>query len=344
MLSLLILAAVAQPAASARVAFDRHGEVSVQASGFADIAAGRKVTADDPVRIASISKLVTAIGVMRLVERHQLDLDADVSGLLGYRLRNPAFPDTPITLRLLLSHRSSLTDGIDYVLPLDADIRAVLQDSKVWDSQHAPGTFFRYTNLNFPVVATIMERATGQRFDRLMHDLVLAPLKLDACYNFTTCSDAAVGRIVVQYRKGVVTRDDNHGHRPACPVTPAKDGSCNLDAYRPGTNGAIFSPQGGLYISARDLAKVGRMLLNDGMVDGKPFLTAASTAISASTGCASGSGRDLAHQCPAPDRAGVRRARCSWERPDPPDFPPVSAERGQRALRGEQTPGARASG
>jgi len=278
MLSLLLLAAVTQPTASARVAFDRHGEVAVHASGLAQVAAGRKVTADDPVRIASISKLVTAIGVMRLVERHRLDLDADVSDLLGYKFRNPAFPDTPITLRLLLSHRSSLTDGIDYVLPLDADIHDVLQDPKVWDSQHAPGTFFRYTNLNFPVVATIMERATGQRFDRLMHDLVLAPLKLDACYNLTTCSDAAVSRIVVQYRKGVVTRDDNHGKRPACPVTPAKDGSCNLDAYKPGTNGAIFSPQGGLYISARDLAKVGRMLLNDGKVDGKPFLTAASIA------------------------------------------------------------------
>jgi len=277
MLSLLLLAAATQPAASARVAFDRHGEISVQTAGLADIGASRKVTADDPVRIASISKLVTAIGVMRLVEQHKLNLDADVSDLLGYRLRNPAFPDAPITLRLLLSHRSSLTDGVDYVLPLDADIRTVLQDPKVWDAQHAPGTFFRYTNLNFPVVATIMERATGQRFDRLMHDLVLAPLKLDACYNFTTCSDAAVARIVVQYRKGVVTRDDNHGNRPACPVTPARDGSCNLDAYKPGTNGAIFSPQGGLYISARDLAKVGRMLLNQGKVDGKPFLTAAST-------------------------------------------------------------------
>jgi len=277
MLSLLLLAAATQPAASARVAFDRHGEISVQTAGLADIGASRKVTADDPVRIASISKLVTAIGVMRLVEQHKLNLDADVSDLLGYRLRNPAFPDAPITLRLLLSHRSSLTDGVDYVLPLDADIRTVLQDPKVWDAQHAPGTFFRYTNLNFPVVATIMERATGQRFDRLMHDLVLAPLKLDACYNFTTCSDAAVARIVVQYRKGVVTRDDNHGNRPACPVTPARDGSCNLDAYKPGTNGAIFSPQGGLYISARDLAKVGRMLLNQGRVDGKPFLTPAST-------------------------------------------------------------------
>lgn len=276
MLSLFLLAAVTQPAASARVAFDRHGEISVQTAGFAGIGAGRKVTADDPVRIASISKLVTAIGVMRLVEQHKLDLDADVSDLLGYRLRNPAFPDTPITLRLLLSHRSSLTDGIDYVLPLDADIRTVLQDPKVWDAAHAPGSFFRYTNLNFPVVATIMERATGERFDRLMHRLVLAPLKLDACYNFTTCSDATVARIVVQYRKGVVTRDDNHGSRPACPVTRARDGGCDLDAYKPGTNGAIFSPQGGLYISARDLAKVGRMLLNQGKVDGKPFLSAAS--------------------------------------------------------------------
>jgi CubicO group peptidase (beta-lactamase class C family) len=278
MMLFLLLAAAAQPAASARVAFDRHGETSVQNTGFADVGAGRKVTADDPVRIASISKLVTAIGVMRLVEQHKLDLDADVSDLLGYHLRNPAFPDTPVTLRLLLSHRSSLTDGIDYVLPLDADIRTVLQDPKVWDSTHAPGRFFRYTNLNFPVIASVMERATDQRFDRLMHDLVIAPLKLDACYNFTTCSDATVARIVVQYRKGVVTRDDDHGARPTCPVTPARDGSCNLDAYVPGTNGAIFSPQGGLYISARDLAKVGRMLLNNGRVDGKPFLTPASMA------------------------------------------------------------------
>ena len=276
MISLFLLAAVSQPAASVRVAFDRHGETSVRVSGLADMGAGRKVTADDPVRIASISKLVAAIGVMRLVEQHKLNLDADVSGLLGYTLRNPAFPDTPITLRLLLSHRSSLTDGVDYVLPFDADLRNVLQDPRVWDSVHAPGSFFRYTNLNFPVVASVMERATGERFDQLMHRLVLAPLKLDACYNFTTCSDAAVSRIVVQYRKGQVTRDDNHGSRPACPVKPARDGSCDLSTYQLGRNGAIFSPQGGLYISARDLARVGRMLLNGGRADGTRFLSAAS--------------------------------------------------------------------
>lgn len=278
MLFVAFVLAAFQPVASVRVAFDRRGETSVQASGLADIGADRAVTADDPVRIASISKLVTAIAVMRLVEQHKLDLDADVSALLGYRLRNPAFPQTPITLRLLLSHRSSLTDGVDYVLPLDAELRNILADPKVWDGAHAPGRFFRYTNLNFPVVATVMERATGERFDRLMHDLVLAPLKLDACYNFTTCSDAVVARVVVQYRKGQVTRDDNHGARPACPVTRASDDICDLNAYRIGTNGAIFSPQGGLYISARGLTKIGRLLLGKGMVDGVRLLSPRSVA------------------------------------------------------------------
>ena len=71
--------------------------------------------------------------------------------MLGYTFRNPAFPDTPITLRLLLSHRSSLTDTIDYVLPLDGDMREALADPKAWDAEHAPGTYFRYTNFNFPV-------------------------------------------------------------------------------------------------------------------------------------------------------------------------------------------------
>ncbi|HEX7850758.1 MAG TPA: serine hydrolase domain-containing protein, partial [Sphingomonas sp.] len=124
MLSFFLFAAAsaAQPVASVRVTFDRKGETSAHAEGFADPAVNRGVTPDDPVRIASISKLVTTIAVMRLVERGTLDLDSDVSKWLGYSFRNPAFPDTPITLRLLLSHRSSLTDTIDYVLPLDGDM------------------------------------------------------------------------------------------------------------------------------------------------------------------------------------------------------------------------------
>lgn len=276
---LTLLLAAAQPVAAVRVTFDRRGLTSVKASGVADLATGRPATADDPVRVASVSKLIVSIAVMRLVEQGRLDLDADVSRQLGYALRNPAFPDVPITLRLLLSHRSSLTDGVDYVLPLDADMHGVLADPKVWDTFHAPGAYFRYTNLNFPVIAAVMERATGARFDRLMERLVLGPLKLDACYNWESCSPATAARGVVLYRAAVAVRDDNHGAKPACTVTPASDGSCDLSAWRAGANGATFAPQGGLRISARGLATIGRLLLGGGKVDGVRLLTAHSVAL-----------------------------------------------------------------
>jgi CubicO group peptidase (beta-lactamase class C family) len=278
MLLPLLLAAAAQPVAAVRVTFDRKGETATQVAGFADLASKRAVTADDPVRVASISKMVTSIAVLRLVEAHKLDLDADVSTLLGYRLRNPAFPDVPITLRLLLSHRSSLTDGVDYVLPLDADLATVLADPKVWDTAHAPGSYFHYTNLNFPVVGAIMERATGERFDRLMDRLVLHPLRIDACYNWTSCSAGAKARAVVLYRSGAPVKDTPDAVA-GCAVTPARDGSCDLSQWKPGVNGAMFAPQGGLRISMRGLAKIGRMLLGNGAVDGVRLLSPHSIAL-----------------------------------------------------------------
>ncbi|MFP5329674.1 MAG: serine hydrolase domain-containing protein, partial [Alphaproteobacteria bacterium] len=101
------------PHAEVGVAFDRAGETGAFARGIADPQTGREVTPDDPARIASVSKLVVAIGVMKLVEAGKLDLDSDVSRWLGWPLRNPAFPDRPVTLRQLLSHTSSVRDFED---------------------------------------------------------------------------------------------------------------------------------------------------------------------------------------------------------------------------------------
>ena len=218
------LAQAAEPVARVRVAFDRHGETATQAEGLADIAANRAIGIDDPARIASISKLVTAIAVLRLVEAGTLSLDEDVGQRLGVPLRNPAFPGTPISLRMLLSHTSSLTDGAGYWdVPLGTGIEALTADPKAWDTGHAPGSYFRYTNLNFPLVAQVMERATGERFDRLMRRLVLFPLKLDACFNWSGCSDDAVRRAVVLYdAERTPRKDDLHGQRPACLVIAAR--------------------------------------------------------------------------------------------------------------------------
>ncbi|WP_368565689.1 serine hydrolase domain-containing protein [Pseudoxanthomonas sp. UTMC 1351] len=279
--AILLVANVAdavQPTAAVRVAFDRNGITAVRADGVADKNTARRITADDPVRIASISKLVTAIGVMRLVEEGKLDLDADVSELLGWQLRHPAHPHIPITLRLLLSHRSSLTDAAGYyAVPLDGELKDILKDRRAWDREHAPGTYFRYTNLNFPLVASVMEKATGERFDKLMDRLVLHPLGIAGCFNWDSCDDATAARAVVLYDQDhKPLRDDNRGGKPACSVVPARNGECDLSRWRAGSNGALFSPQGGLRISANGLAKVGRMLLGDGSVDGARILTPAS--------------------------------------------------------------------
>ncbi|MGJ4728301.1 serine hydrolase domain-containing protein [Luteimonas sp. SDU101] len=271
-------ASAGEPVASVRVAFDRSGPTSVQAEGLADIAAGRAVTADDPVRVASISKLVVAIGVLRLVEAGQLDLDADVSDALGWRLRHPQWPEQPITLRMLLSHQAGLTDAAGYwQVPLGSELRGLLDDPRAWDPAHAPGRFFRYANLGFPLVAAAMERATGERFDLLMQRLVLQPLGIAGCYNWAACDEAIAARAVVLYDAAhAPVRDDHRGGMPACAVITAEGAGCDLSQWRAGVNGALFSPQGGLRISARDLARIGRLLLGDGEVDGVRLLSPAS--------------------------------------------------------------------
>jgi CubicO group peptidase (beta-lactamase class C family) len=267
------------PAAANHVwlSFDREKILESEASGLADKESGRSLTISDPVRVASVSKLVVALGVMRLVEQGTLDLDRDVSDWLGWRLRNPAFPNDKITLRLLLSHQSSLRDKVDYVVPLGTDLRKVVADPKAFDPEHRPGTYFRYSNLGFPVIASVMELATGERFDRLMHRLVLSPLRLDACFNWTMCSDAAVGRAVVLYdENGAILRDDLRGKQPGCPVFAPAGDACDLSRYRIGSNGALFSPQGGLRISVEGLSKIGHLLLSGGVHGGQRILAQSS--------------------------------------------------------------------
>lgn len=254
-----------------------------EAAGFADIPAGRALRADTPMRVASISKLAVAVAVMRLVDEGRLDLDADVSRYLGFRFRNPAHPDAPVTLRHLLGHRSGISDAEGYRLPLGASLKDSFGPAR-W-SGHAPGARFDYANLNFGVIATAMEGGTGERFDRLMARLVLHPLKLEACFNWSACPAGPRDRAAVLYRKGAdetawnpagpwIAQVDAAGVRPAggCPVMIAEGAACDLAAYRPGTNGTLFSPQGGLRISAEGLARLGRMLAGGGAIDGVRIL------------------------------------------------------------------------
>jgi CubicO group peptidase (beta-lactamase class C family) len=233
---------------------------------------GARVSRDDPLRIASVSKLVTGLAVMRLVDQGKIDLDRDISAYLGWQVRNPAFPGTPVTMRLLLSHQSSVTDAADYILGLDGDLETLLQNPDVWDKKHAPGTWFSYANLNFPLVAAVMESAAGMRFDHIMDREVFVPLKLDACFNWqTSCSKNRRQRAVTLRRpNGDIAKDPPLKRGEAeCNFVRARDGGCDIGVYKLGRNGSAFSPQGGLRISAGDLVTIGKVL-RDG---GKPILS-----------------------------------------------------------------------
>ncbi len=272
-----------------QVAYERHfGRRYIDVSGRGgDKPAG----ADTLYRVASISKLVTALGVMRLVEQGVLDLDADIGGYLGYAVRNPAFAQVAITLRMLLTHTSSLRDDAGYYLfEEDTHLRELLTPAgrlhgagAMWARDHAPGAWFSYCNLAWGVVGTVMERATGERFDTLMARLVIEPLGMQGGFNPATLSPRTLENLATLYRKRPAGESNNWN--PAGPwIAQTDDYSAGAPvsrastAYVPGSNGTLFGPQGGLRASAGDLGRVMRMLIGGGELDGRRILSAASVA------------------------------------------------------------------
>ncbi len=242
-------------------------------------------------RMASISKLVTTLGVMKLIEAGKVKLDTDVSEYLGYRLRNPSFPDDPITLRMLLSHTSSLRDdgGYYWEAKLNVDLKEVLlpggrlfDKGQAWATNAKPGAYFQYANFPWGVIGTIMERATGERFDRLMRRLILDPMDLRGGFHPADFSRVDLDNTATLYRK----RTDVDGKEiwnPAGPwVVQVDDYVIEAPVprafadYKIGTNGTLFGPQGNCRLSAAGLGKIMLMLINDGKHDGKQILQKAS--------------------------------------------------------------------
>lgn len=250
------------PPAAVVVAFDRETIRPLIVEGLANKDSGRAVEANDPVRIASISKLVMALTALRLMDEGKLDLERDVSDYLGWKLRSPYHPDAPVTLVHLLSHRAGLSDKAGYIVPLGESLEAKLADPAAWRDTGFPGNAsFEYANLGSPVVATVLEAASGERYDKLVERLAFKPLGVKACLNWTLCDAAVQARAVTLYRDtGEAARDAPADLPPACTIPVAEGTPCSLEGYVPGTNASIFSPQGGVRIGMMDLARIGQEL------------------------------------------------------------------------------------
>ncbi len=240
---------------------------------------------EDPFRVASVSKMVATTGFLRLLEQGRIALDDDAGARLGFRLRHPAFPDHPITVRHLLSHTSGLRNGPSYPVPAGHDLAEAFEpggrhfDGGAWfgPAEHAPGRWFAYADVNFCLIAQMLEAVTGERFDHYMSRTVLAPLGLDAGYNWSGVSAAKRARAAraLRWNEGGWT-DQVDGTVPPWPraaLPQPHDGPEVAEAdLRLASNGFLFSPQGGLRLSLADMDRLAALYRHGGRLDGRRII------------------------------------------------------------------------
>jgi CubicO group peptidase (beta-lactamase class C family) len=153
-----------------------------RAIGLADIAAQRPATLDTPYAVASISKWLTSIAVLRLVDVGRLDLDAPITRYLpDYRADTGA----KVTLRRLMSNTSGVPNGFTLAAKADPDLFkktfSTAEAVKQWcsgDLAFEPGTKFDYALTNWVLIYAVVEAVTGKPFAEAMTDLVIGPLGL----------------------------------------------------------------------------------------------------------------------------------------------------------------------
>ena len=158
--------------------------------GYQDRADQVPVTADTYFRIASVTKMVSAIGLMQLVEQGLLDLDADISEYFGFAIANDYHPDTPVTLRQLMSHTAALSTYADYETSLSLEtVLSQSSSNREYITDHVPGSFYEYSNFGAGLTGAIMEAVTGVSVNQYMRENVFGPLSIDASYDPAALAD-----------------------------------------------------------------------------------------------------------------------------------------------------------
>lgn len=219
------------------------------------------ITEQTHIRVSSITKMVTAIGAMQLVEQGLIDLDEDISTYLGFKVYNPYYPDTPITVRQIMTHTSTLngSTGGNGERPLEE----VIGNGKNKKNflKEKPGTTYQYSNFAYGVLGSIMEAVSGENINYYMQKNVFLPLQIDAAYHPTFLADQ--DHLATTYEKGSVFKTGKaylNGYS-------LFDGDVNPDHH-------YLITFGNLWIKATDLAKLTVALCGDGSYNGVSILSA----------------------------------------------------------------------
>ncbi len=165
--------------------------------GYANVKTGQKIDATTPIHLASVSKVLTCMAVLRLVQQDNLMLDEKVTDWL------PKFPYKETTIRTLLNHRSGIQHYANFpaLMKKRWDRRKILTNQDIFNLLVAnkfrlktpDDTHFDYCNTNYVILALIIEKATGLNYRQAMQELVFKPLGMKNTYvfNYETDRDTA---------------------------------------------------------------------------------------------------------------------------------------------------------
>jgi CubicO group peptidase (beta-lactamase class C family) len=252
----------------------RHDGVAIlEAIGYRDLDKKIPMRTDSLFRIASMTKPITAIGIMILADEKRLSVDDPVEKYLpefrGLKLKTGgsgpatlAKPSRPITLRDLLTHTSGMHGGLprapaDLYVKRDHTLAEAVRLYAKEPLEFQPGTKWSYCNVGIDTLGRIIEVVSGQSYEGFLKQRVFDPLSMpDTCFYPT---GEQKSRIAVTYNRqgGKLVRSQG-----------------DIIGLPPGAKFPI--PAGGLYSTASDLARVYRMMLNRGELAGKRILSAAS--------------------------------------------------------------------
>lgn len=187
--------------------------------GDADRGLGTSATARTGFSLASVAKVIAAVAIMQLYEEGAFDLDDDVSPYLDFPVRNPDYPDTPISFRMLLTHTSSIRDDWSILDAnyCDGDSPIALGEymegylvpggdyntPNCWASR-LPGTRYAYSNIGFGLVGHLVEALSGDDFDTWCNEKIFDPLGMDRTRWFLRDLDPA--QLAMPYRYNRLTR------------------------------------------------------------------------------------------------------------------------------------------
>ncbi|WP_347219249.1 serine hydrolase domain-containing protein [Chryseobacterium sp.] len=181
--------------------------------GFSDIAEKKPYSINTIQNIASVSKTLVGIALLKAQELGKLNLDDPIQKYLPFKIINPNFPHKPITIRQLATHTSSILDNefylsksyflkpnqnlngaklnfdeeqifnpSDSIMTMGTFLENVLSENGKWNknsfSSHQPGEIYEYSNVGTALAAFIIERATGQEFSTFTREYILKPLQM----------------------------------------------------------------------------------------------------------------------------------------------------------------------